>query len=113
MKLKPIGEYRKFTYTIAKLKYNRGGIYFLYKSGILQYVGQSATVASRIRNHPVIRGSNKSDWIVEVIRVDAYGRRRHLENKFIIELNPPLNKRLDYAGLAVKLRVLWAERHPK
>jgi hypothetical protein len=113
MKLKPIGEYRRFTYTIAKIKYNQGGVYFLYKLGVLQYIGQSATVANRIRNHPVIRGSNKADWIVEVIRINSYGGRRHLENKCIVELNPPLNKRLDYIQLSSQLRALWAERHPK
>ena len=94
MKIKPLSEYPKIISTIADLKYNRGGVYFIYSpEGVLQYIGESATVASRIRSHNVLKGIDMSNWKVEVIRADDYGKRRRLEYKGITSLNPPRNKR--------------------
>lgn len=93
MKIKPLEEYPKIVTTVADLKYNRGGVYFLYSpDGLLQYIGESATVYRRIRNHDHFRYADILNWRVEVIRAHLPWTRRPLEYWSIKRLKPPMNR---------------------
>lgn len=92
--MKPLSDYPKIVSTVADLKYNRGGVYFIYSpDGVLQYVGESATVAKRIRHHDHFHYEDVLNWRVEVIRAYVPWTRRSLEWLSIKRLNPPMNKR--------------------
>jgi hypothetical protein len=93
MKVKPLSDYPKIVSTVADLKYNRGGVYFIYNpDGVLQYIGESAKVAQRIRHHDHFRYADILNWRVEVIRAYLPWTRRPLEYWSIIRLKPPMNK---------------------
>lgn len=92
MKLRTLEDSPRIVSTVAKLKYNWSGVYFLYDlDGVLQYIGQSGTVRNRVRNHSHFRGVDISNWRVEVIRA-GYGNRKYLERLAITTLKPPMNK---------------------
>jgi hypothetical protein len=92
MKIKSLSEYPKIVSAVADLKYNRGGVYFLYSPDGLQYIGESATVAHRIRYHNHFRYADILHWRVEVIRAYAPWTRKSLEYWSIKRLKPPMNK---------------------
>lgn len=92
--MKLLSDYPKIVSTVADLKYNRGGVYFLYSpDGVLQYIGESGTVAKRIRNHDHFKYADVLNWRIEVIRAYVPWTRWPLEYWSIMRLQPPMNKR--------------------
>lgn len=115
MRTKPLNEYPKIVCTFADLKYNKGGVYFLYSPDGLQYIGESATVLRRIRSHLYgkLRGLDVSNWRIEIVKFQDYGNRRRAEHTWIEQFKPPLNKFVDYAALAVRFRAMWTAKRQK
>jgi len=91
-RIKPFEEYPKVKTTIKKLRYSKSGVYLLYNPDGLQYVGQSDNVARRIKEHPVVRGSDRSLWTVEVVKIPTRRWRFYWERVLIEHYAPPMNR---------------------
>ncbi len=83
---------RKFALHVSNLYYYKPGVYFLWKHGELQYIGQSENVSQRVRGHRVFRMSERKGWVVGVIPVKSRVKRFALERECIKRFAPPLNK---------------------
>jgi GIY-YIG catalytic domain. len=101
MKIKPFEEYPKVTTTLDKLRYSKGGIYFLYNPSGLQYVGQSENIAQRVKYHPATRGSDRNLWIVVVVKITSRRWRFYWEKRLIQHYTPLMNRQCNPAYMIV------------
>lgn len=68
---------------------NNPGVYFLWRDGIVMYVGMSATsIRGRLTNHDRI---SKGDWVSWIVMVQSKIEIQYAESYYIGVYRPPLN----------------------
>lgn len=87
-------KYLYFGDELAQKLLMHGGVYFLWKGSVLQYIGQSVKIWRRLRGHPVI-GRTKTEragWVIGIIPEKDIAERLALEGYAIKTFRPPKNK---------------------
>jgi hypothetical protein len=98
-----LSEYKKHIYPGSDCRQRPlfgGGVYFLWNSNGLQYVGQSDFVWGRLEKHHVICKSKKdrSAWLIGVIPVKDSRERLRLEAYCITAFRPARNTKIPNAN---------------
>lgn len=94
-----LSEYKKYIYPGSDCRQRPlfgSGVYFLWNSDGLQYIGQSDFIWERLERHHVICKSkeDRSAWIVGVIPVKDSRERLRLEAYCITNFRPARNARI-------------------